>query len=126
MKLHTTDDKEIESQLDSPTMGLRLDAVTFTGADFHEMLQWDAERLREYLGILYTRFEPWSDKKKPEIIFAPGCFDNFDGTQEELQELIAQIHQMVNDDTLLENSEPLSPEEEARVYEMLRNKEQRQ
>ena len=66
------------------------------------------------------------DKKKPEIIFAPGCFDNFDGTQEELQELIAQIHQMVNDDTLLENSEPLSPEEEARVYEMLRNKEQRQ
>ena len=64
--------------------------------------------------------------KKPEIKFAPGCFDNFEGTQEELQELIAQTHQMVHDDTLLENSEPLSPEEEARVYEMLRNKEKRQ
>ena len=30
-----------------------------------------------------------TDKKPPEIVFAPGCFDNFEGTQEELQELIA-------------------------------------
>ena len=67
-----------------------------------------------------------TDSKKPEIIFAPGCFDNFDGTQEELQELIAQIHQMVENDTLFENSEPLDPEEEERIYEMLRQKEQRQ
>ena len=67
-----------------------------------------------------------TDKKKPEIVFAPGCFDNFDGTQEELQELIAHIHQMVENDTLFENSEPLDPEEEAAIYEMLRNKEQRQ
>ena len=64
--------------------------------------------------------------KKPEIKFAPGCFDNFEGTQEELQELIAHIHQMVEDGTIFEDSEPLSPEEEAQVYEMLRNKEKRQ
>lgn len=28
---------------------------------------------------------------KPEIEFAPGCFDDFDGTQEELDALIAEL-----------------------------------
>lgn len=35
-----------------------------------------------------------TDKKKPEIIFAPGCFDSFEGTQEELDTLMADIMQM--------------------------------
>jgi hypothetical protein len=35
-----------------------------------------------------------TDKKTPEIIFAPGCFDQFDGTQEELDELMAKIQEM--------------------------------
>lgn len=65
-------------------------------------------------------------EKKPEIVFAPGCFDNFDGTQEELQDMIAQLHQMLENGTLLENSVPVDPEEEAELYEMLRSKEQRQ
>ena len=65
-------------------------------------------------------------EKKPEIIFAPGCFDNFEGTQEELQELLAQIHQMLEDGTLMENSERVSPEEEEEIYEMLKEKEKRQ
>lgn len=60
--------------------------------------------------------------KKPEIIFAPGCFDNFDGTQEELQEMLAQIHQMLEDGTLLENSEPISEEESEAITEMLQKK----
>lgn len=64
--------------------------------------------------------------KKPEIIFAPGCFDNFEGTQEELQELLAEIHQMLEDGTLMEKAERVDPEEEAKIYEMLRKKEQRQ
>jgi hypothetical protein len=51
-------------------------------------------------------------KKELKIEFAPGCFDNFDGTQEELQEMIAQIRQMVNDGTLEENSKPVDPEDE--------------
>jgi hypothetical protein len=29
--------------------------------------------------------------KPVEVIFAPGCFDHFEGTQEELDELIAEI-----------------------------------
>lgn len=32
--------------------------------------------------------------KDLKIEFAPGCFDNFEGTQEELDELIAEIHRM--------------------------------
>ena len=69
-----------------------------------------------------------TDKKPPEIVFAPGCFDNFEGTQEELQDLIAHIHQMVNDGTLMENSEPLTAEEEEAVSAMLaaKDKEPRQ
>lgn len=51
-------------------------------------------------------------KKEIKIEFAEGCFDNFDGTQEELQEMIAQIRQMANDGTLEQNSTPVDPEDE--------------
>ena len=64
--------------------------------------------------------------KKPEIKFAPGCFDNFEGTQEELQDMLAQLHQMVEDGTLFENSVPIDPEEEAELYEMIKKQEKRQ
>lgn len=69
-----------------------------------------------------------TEKKPPEVVFAPGCFDNFEGSQEELQDLIAHIHQMVNDGTLMENSEPLTAEEEEAVRAMLaaKDKEPRQ
>jgi len=69
-----------------------------------------------------------TDKKPPEIVFAPGCFDNFEGTQEELQELIAHLHQMANDGTMFEDSVPLTDEEEEAVWKMLaaKAKESRQ
>jgi hypothetical protein len=35
-----------------------------------------------------------TDKKALKIEFAPGCFDNFEGTQEELDEMIAEINKM--------------------------------
>lgn len=31
----------------------------------------------------------------PEIVFAPGCFDHFEGTQEELDALKAEIMEML-------------------------------
>lgn len=61
--------------------------------------------------------------KKPTIEFAPGCFDNFDGTQDELQELIAHIHQMAENGTLFEDSSPLTPEEEDAVWQMVEDKQ---
>jgi len=56
-----------------------------------------------------------NDNEKPEIVFAPGCFDNFDGTQEELDELIASIHQMVESGEIFEKARPIdldNPSEE--------------
>lgn len=36
-----------------------------------------------------------TNKNNPlQVVFAPGCFDNFDGTQEELDELVAEIQNM--------------------------------
>jgi hypothetical protein len=34
---------------------------------------------------------------KVKVVFEPGCFDDFDGTQEELDEAIAMIQQMFED-----------------------------
>ncbi len=52
-----------------------------------------------------------TEKKKLEVIFAPGCFDNFEGTQEELDEMMADIHRMIESGELFEKSKPLSEEE---------------
>lgn len=35
-----------------------------------------------------------TDQKKPELVFMPGCFDHFEGTQEELDELKRTIQEM--------------------------------
>ena len=53
-----------------------------------------------------------SQNKKPvEVIFAPGAFDSFEGTQEELDELVAQIQQMAESGELTEKSRALSDQE---------------
>jgi len=46
-------------------------------------------------------------EKKMKIVFAPGCFDNFDGTQEEMSELLAEINRMVDSGEILENATPV-------------------
>ena len=63
---------------------------------------------------------------KPKIIFAPGCFDNFDGTPEELAAMLADIHQMAENGTLMENSTPLSEEDEAEFLRLMSEKVPRQ
>ena len=52
--------------------------------------------------------------KELKIQFAPGCFDQFDGTQEELDALIADIQNMFankSPEEIAEMSRPLSEEE---------------
>ena len=51
-----------------------------------------------------------TEKKKVELVFVPGCFDNFDGTQEELDEMMAEIHKMVESGEIFEKAVPLSEE----------------
>lgn len=38
--------------------------------------------------------------KKLKLIFEPGCFDNFEGTQEELDQLVEQITAMAENGEL--------------------------
>ena len=61
-----------------------------------------------------------------KLVFAPGCFDAFDGTQEELDALVAEIKKMAEDGTLEENSKPLSQDEENALLLMLAKKTARQ
>jgi hypothetical protein len=49
-----------------------------------------------------------TDEKKPvKIEFAPGCFDDFEGSQEELDELMAEISRMFDSGEIEENSRPV-------------------
>jgi hypothetical protein len=48
---------------------------------------------------------------KVKVSFEPGCFDGFEGTQEELDELVAQIHQMFESGEAMENAIVLSEED---------------
>ena len=44
-----------------------------------------------------------SDDKKPEITFLPGCFDSFEGTQEELDEVVKQLMEFFENGDYLNN-----------------------
>ena len=44
------------------------------------------------------------EQPKYKITFAPGCFDDFEGTQEELDELVAQLTEMAESGELMEKS----------------------
>jgi hypothetical protein len=64
--------------------------------------------------------------EKLKVVFAEGCFDGFEGTEEELAEMLADIHQMVEDGTLMDNAVPIDPEEEAKFIELMQNRTPRQ
>jgi len=52
-----------------------------------------------------------TEETKLKIEFAPGAFDQFDGTQEELDNLINEIRQMIESGELLEQSTPVDFDE---------------
>jgi len=61
-------------------------------------------------------------KKELEVVFAPGCFDDFEGTQEELDEFIAEIKASFADGSFMEKSvalEDLSDEEYEELTEQV-------
>jgi len=51
------------------------------------------------------------EDKKLELVFAPGCFDSFEGTQEELDELVQEIQRMFDSGEFMEKSEPVDLDE---------------
>ena len=42
-----------------------------------------------------------------KVEFAPGCFDSFEGTQEELDELVTHIRGLVESGEIFEQSKPV-------------------
>jgi hypothetical protein len=52
-----------------------------------------------------------TEKKPLRVVFDPGCFDNFDGTQEELDEFVKQIQEFAESGLLFENSVELTDED---------------
>jgi hypothetical protein len=50
-------------------------------------------------------------KQEMQLEFAPGCFDDFEGTQEELDELVEHIKQGFRSGKFAEESRPLTEEE---------------
>jgi hypothetical protein len=45
--------------------------------------------------------------KNIKLTFAPGCFDNFEGTQEELDAMIKEIKDKAEDGTLLDDTDTI-------------------
>ena len=52
-----------------------------------------------------------TDKKEMKLVFAPGAFDNFEGTQEELDEMVAEIQRMFESGEMVANSRKMTEED---------------
>jgi hypothetical protein len=61
-----------------------------------------------------------TEKKPLKIVFDPGCFDNFEGTQEELDAFVAEIQAMAESGVLFENSVEMTDEDLAELDEETR------
>lgn len=61
-----------------------------------------------------------------KLEFAPGCFDDWEGTEEELAEFIAEIRQMMADGSIFEKSEPVPEDEAQEILERLERRSKRQ
>jgi hypothetical protein len=51
------------------------------------------------------------DFPKIKVVIAPGAFDSFEGSQEELDEMMQQIHAMIADGSLFEKSRAVDIDE---------------
>ena len=57
--------------------------------------------------------------EKLKLVFGNGAFDGFEGTQEELDEIVADIEKMFADGTFMDNAQLLDPEEETKFVEAM-------
>ena len=61
-----------------------------------------------------------------KIIFAPGCFDDLDLSQEELDALVEDVIRSVEDDSFEEDFRPLDEEEVEELIKIMDRKHTRQ
>lgn len=60
-----------------------------------------------------------TDDNKMRLVFAPGCFDQFEGTQEELDELIEEIRETFEKGEFLDKMVPVDPDEDADLIDFI-------
>lgn len=58
-----------------------------------------------------------ADGRELKIVFTPGCFDNFDGTQEELNALVDEIKGLFASGEVFERATPV--DEDDPIYKEL-------
>lgn len=63
---------------------------------------------------------------KLKLVFSEGCFDGFDGTPDELAEMIAELHRMAADGTIMDDATPLDDDQIEELNEARSRREQRQ
>jgi len=63
---------------------------------------------------------------KLKVVFEEGCFDGFDGTPDELAEMIAEIHKMAENGTIMDNATPLDDDQIEELNKAKSRREQRQ
>jgi hypothetical protein len=58
------------------------------------------------------------ERKELKVVFAPGCFDTFEGSQEELDELMSEIGQLIQSGELFNKAVPIDElsDEELRMF----------
>lgn len=62
-----------------------------------------------------------NEDRKVNVVFEPGCFDDFEGTQEELDELVLEINRMAESGELFENADELDENELNEISGSLNN-----
>ena len=62
-----------------------------------------------------------TETKKVELVFAPGCFDSFEGTQAELDELIAEIQASFDSGDFMTKAVPLADLDDEEISEIMDN-----
>jgi len=65
-------------------------------------------------------------RKHPKVVFAEGCFDHFEGTQTELEEIVREVERLNDSGELCDAAEPLTFEEEQELLQLLNNRRIRQ
>ena len=66
-------------------------------------------------------FEVELEPEDMDVEFAPGCFDDFKGTQEELDALIEELKRQIKTGEFFENSKTLTEEEFEELTRVERN-----
>lgn len=65
-----------------------------------------------------SKIEKPENPENLKVVFAPGCFDSFEGSQEELDELMAEIGRLIQTGELFEKAVPIDELDDEELREI--------